>query len=198
MNINRIALFSSILITSTVFLGCENRSAQAADIQKIQKRLESLENELPQVKTELESLKVETSALKSQAQLAEILEKLKNVAYLTPGADGYSIVTYDLGSLTMQLDDVKPYANGSKVTLKIGNPMFTSINGLKMKIEWGKVDANGTPDNNNLKSKALTLSQVIQAGKWNAVPFVLDGVAPQELGFVRVSEISHTGINLQR
>ncbi len=141
-------------------------------------------------------MQVPVADLKKKWDWDDFMKDWDKIAYLTPGAEGYSTVSFDLGVLTVQLADVKPYANGSKVVLKFGNTLSSSINGLKASIEWGKVDDRGSPDNSNAKSKEMTFNQTLQAGAWNKIPVVLEGIPPTELGFVRVLDVTHTGIRL--
>jgi hypothetical protein len=120
------------------------------------------------------------------------------MAYLTPGSDGYSVVRTDLGPVTVSLIDVQPYANGSRVTLKIGNTTSATINGAKATLEWGNVDAKGLPNNENAKSRDVSFTESLTRGSWTTVRVVLDRVPPAALGFVRVKNILHTGISLLR
>jgi hypothetical protein len=162
-------------------------ASQAQQLVVLRQEVDSLKSELAQVKKQQTSLQVD-----------KLMRDFKSVAYLQPGDAGYSVVPFDLGDLTVQLSDVKPYASGSKVTLKFGNPLSSSINGLKATVQWGQVDAKGSPDNENEKSKDFTFTETLRSGSWTSVPVVLDGVPPNELGFVRISAVSHTGISLNR
>lgn len=157
-------------------------NANKADFESTQKQIYELQKQIDNLKTERER--------------DNIRKLISEIAFLTPGGSGYSAVKFDLGVLTVQLVDVQPYANGSKVTLKFGNPLFADIDGLKATIEYGRVDGNGDVVNENYKSKEITVSEVIRQGAWSAAPIILDGLAPAELGFIRVKEVSHTGIKL--
>jgi hypothetical protein len=82
------------------------------------------------------------------------------------------------------------------VLLQFGNPLSSSISGLKAKIEWGKVDTKGVAHNTG--SKDMIFAQSLPRGAWTSISIVLDGTPPSELGFVRLSDIQHTGIELIR
>src|SRR6267143_1556607 len=88
------------------------------------------------------------------------------------------------------------YANGSRVTLKFGNLMSATINGAKAKLEWGSVDEKGRPKTGTERSREVTFNESLRAGAWTNVSIVLDAVPPTALGFVRVKEMSHTGISV--
>lgn len=155
-----------------------------------------LEGRLAKAESQVLKLQHEVGDLKEKREWDAVLQGWDKVAYLTPGAEGYSTVGFDLGVLTVQLTDVRPYANGSKVTLRFGNTLFSSIDGLKATIEWGEVNDKGVPDNTTVKSKDMTFAQSVRGGAWTPISVVLDGLPPAELGFVRVSKVSHTGIRL--
>lgn len=180
----RIKLRHLLFATSLLLAGCGQNANTA------------LEKKLEATNAQLTSLQIELAEYKQKTDLNEFVANFEKIAYLTPGSDGYSAVKFDLGILTVQLADVKPYANGSKVTLKFGNVLSASIRGLKTTIDWGRVDAKGVPMNESAKSKEVTFIETLRAGAWTPVSIVLDGLPPNELGFVRVHDVTHTGINL--
>ena len=156
------------------------------------------EHRLDKAEKDLATLQQQVAELKGQREWDELTRDWGKVAYLTPGAEGYSTVGFDLGVLTVQLSDVKPYANGCKVTLTFGNTLSSSIDGLTATIDWGKVNGKGVADNSSAKSKDMTFSQPLRGGTWTPIEVVLDEIPPAELGFVRVKNIHHTGIRLVR
>lgn len=156
-------------------------------------------SELNALRQEFESLKSEVEILKDkqvQDDVGRLLKDADRIAFLRPGDTGYSTVRYDLGTLTVELADVRPYANGSKVSLRIGNPLASTVNGLKTTIEWGRVNESGYADNDSVKSRTFTFTESLRSGAWTTIPLVLEGIPPTELGFVRVKEVTHTGIRL--
>jgi hypothetical protein len=138
------------------------------------------------------------AALKADTSLDEFIRDMDSTAFLTPGSEGYAIVQTDLGRMTVSLENIQPYANGSRVTLCFGNLTSATVNDVKLKLEWGSVDAKGSPKNESARSRDVSFTQSLRAGAWTNVSVVLDGVPPQDLGFVRVKQISHTGISLLR
>jgi hypothetical protein len=160
-------------------------------------RLNATENKLAKAESDLSTLQSAVGDLRRSKEWDDLVKDWDKVAYLTPGAEGYSTVSFDLGVLTVKLEDVKPYANGSKVTLRFGNVLSSAIDGLTATIDWGKVNEKGVADNSSAKSKEMTFNQTLPEGAWTSIPIVLEGIPPAELGFVRVSKIHHTGIRLR-
>jgi len=120
------------------------------------------------------------------------------VAFIKPGDAGYSALRFDLGVITVKIADVKPYANGSKIVIKFGNLTSARINGLNAKLDWGKVDATGIPQNDSEKTREFIFNEPLSAGAWTSSEVVLEGIPPTELGFVRLREVGHRGIGLLR
>lgn len=178
------------LVCGSLLLGCNSNTATQAQATQ----LVTIRQELDAVKAGLAEVK------KKQAEhdIDNLLKDFDRIAYMRPGDSGYSTIRYDLGVLTIELADITPYANGSKVRLRFGNPLSSTVNGLKAKIEWGHADENGSPNNNSAKSKDVTFIESLPGGTWTTVTVVLDGVPPTDLGFVRVKDVTHTGIRLTR
>ena len=181
----RLALLGLMLST----LGC-------VDAQHAAK----LQQEITQLRAELTSTNKELTELQQQVSFDRALAEAtaKTTAYLTPGSDGFSSLQTELGRITVSLENVEAYANGSRVTLSFGNPMSATLTGAKATVEWGTVDSSGVPDNASTKSKEITFTQAIRPGSWTNIPLVLEGTPPVSLGFVRVKALSHTGISLLR
>lgn len=161
-------------------------------------RVDQIQQEIVSAKDEIIILKEEVAGLKRQRLIEQLSNDFGKIAYLTPGSEGYSTIQFDLGVLTISIGNVVEYANGSKVTLNFGNPLSSTINGLKAKIEYGEVDENGMPQYETAKTKDLTFAESLHSGSWTRVSVVLDGIPSSKLGFVRVREVSHTGISLTR
>ena len=160
-----------------------------------QGKLASLEGRLAKAEEELDTLRQEYDDYRSSRAWREMLEESRAVAYLTPGSEGYSVIQSDLGLLTVSLADVRPYANGSRVTLQFGNLTSATISGMKANVEWGAVDERGLPAGDQ-KSREVKISKSLRGGAWTKTSVVLEGTQPAELGFVRVRDLTHSSINL--
>lgn len=180
----RVRLRQLLFAASLLLFGCD----QTANT--------TLEKKLEAANAQITLLQKDLTEQKQKREFDELIQNFDKIAYLTPGSSGYSSIKFDLGVLTVQLADVNPYANGSKVTLKFGNTLAASINGLKATIDWGKVTEKGAAINESAKSKEITFTETLRAASWTPVSVVLDGLPPNELGFVRVHDVTHTGIQL--
>lgn len=162
------------------------------------KQVTALEKRASELEAEIQTLKTSVKELEQEKSFDELLKGFETVAYLTPGSEGYSVIQTDLGRVTVMLVNVQPYANGSRVTLRFGNLLSAAINGAKAKLEWGSVDEKGSPRNEVAKSRDVSFTESLRAGAWTNVQVVLEGIPATELGFVRVRDLTHTGISLAR
>lgn len=157
----------------------------------LEKRVKELESSSASTNERLKSLERDITNIR-------VLSNLNEDAYLVPSAEGYSIIKWDLGIMTVRLMDVQPYANGSRVTLLFGNISGASINGLKARVKWGRVDKDGLPDLGSEKSRDVAFEKKLRGSSWTSIPIVLEGIPPAQLGYVEVSNLSHSGIELTR
>lgn len=186
-----------IVASGLVLTGCDsvgNPLTAQKTISTQQQQINALQKQVSSITKDLTDVKQEQSKLATE----EFFRGFDKIAYLQPGDSGYSLVHSDLGVLTVQIVNVEPYASGSKIVLRFGNPLATNINGLNVELDWGSVDSKGLAENDTAKSKEFTFSQSLNSGAWTSIPVILDGVPPDKLGFVRVRDVHHTGIGLRR
>jgi hypothetical protein len=157
----------------------------------------SQDNRVAPLEAKVALLEKQVEQLQFQLRFQSEAKDWDQIAYLTPGSDGYAVIKMDLGHLTVNLANIASYANGSKVSLTFGNLTSATIDGLKAKVEWGSVDEKGLPKNQEAKSREIKLTESLYSGAWNKTDVVLEGVPPTALGFVRVSDVGHQGIRLR-
>lgn len=175
-----------VLLGLAVFCaGCNDAAQQAA-----------LSRQVDVLKEQFRTLDAQVKTLQRESDVEKFLRNASGVAYLTPGTDGYSTLETDIGTMTVSLANVEPYANGSRITLQFGNPSTATANSVKATVEWGRVDSNGSPDNDSARSREITFAQALRAASWTSVPLVLEAVPPADLGFVRLRDVTVTGITL--
>jgi outer membrane murein-binding lipoprotein Lpp len=161
-------------------------------------RVPALETQVKDLEAKLTKLEEAVQKLDLRVAPIEADRDWEDVAYLTPGAGGYSVIKSNLGKLTVKLNNVQPYAKGSKITLLFGNLSAATIDGLKAKVEWGAVDKNGVPNFKEMKSREVTFTKSLQSGSWTNVPVILEGSPPAGIGFIGIRDVTHTGVRLRQ
>lgn len=94
--VNQMKRFCSSVLVGTllVLLGCQQNDKLVGQLADLEKRQKASEDEIAALKSAQDSLRQDFDAEK-------FLRDYEQVAYLTPGSDGYSIVKFDLGYLTV-------------------------------------------------------------------------------------------------
>lgn len=175
------------VVATALLSACAERS----EVRELSQRLEALEAKVSLVEQATEDVK-------TRQGVDRLVQDAERVAYLTPASDGYSALQTDIGPITLTLSNVEPYANGTRVTLRVGNPMSATINDASATVEWGSVGSDGQPQNDIARSRRVQLGTSLRPGAWTNVQLVLDAVQPAQLGFVRVRDVESGGISLLR
>lgn len=177
----------TVVLVSVAASACQQDVSSAID--KEHKEITALQEKVNALQSDVKTLQVD-------AQFSRFVQTMDGVAILHPGDGGYSVIKFDLGYMTVALDDVRAFANGSKVTLRFGNPLGADINGLNGKIQCGPTDKDGTPDWDHSTSKEFKEADTVPSASWKKVTIVVDGMPPNKIGFVRISDLTNTGIRL--
>ena len=154
-------------------------------------------NDNKELLSRVKALEDNYEELKSTVEINEIMSKFStnNFAFLKPGDSGYSVVSFDLGKLTISIDNVVQYAGGVKVTFKIGNTLSSTITGLSADFEYGQLNEKKLPSENVINKK-IKFQDELKGGSWNKTTVVLEGIELKDLGYIRVKNLSHTGVKL--
>jgi hypothetical protein len=112
------------------------------------------------------------------------LSWLAGTTLLDPSyGNGYETIPTPLGNMLVSLEDVQPYADGSRVTLWFGNPTNADIHdGSKVTLGWGK-----RSEAENFRE--FTLDKPLPRGRWTAASFVLYGVPPKDLAHLELKQM---------
>lgn len=186
-----------LIAVAAALSGCDATSTQDR-FAAAERRIAALEEANKSLQSEATLFTKQLEALQLEAVKLDTSRRLASRAHLTPGSEGYELVSFELGVLVVSLHDVVPYANGSKITLKFGNLLATDINGLNAEVGWGPVNEVGFVDLQRAKQKTVTFSETLKAGRWTTVTVVLDGHPPERIGHVSLAKLSHEGIQLLR
>jgi hypothetical protein len=116
--------------------------------------------------------------------------------HLALADEGYTVVETDLGRLSFQLKSAKPEGNGSRIDLRVGNPMSATITKLKMRVDYGPNDTNGLPDYSSSKSIERNISTPIISSSWNTISILLPDTPPNRLGYIDISGLTAETITL--
>jgi hypothetical protein len=126
----------------------------------------------------------------------EQLAAKRLTAEFDPAEASYQRIDANVGTFAVSLDDVRPFADGVRVTLKLGNLSSATFNGAKLSLSYNKrMPAQGAENYANeistwfgsLKTQEQTISSALQPGRWNPVHVVLPAIEPKDFGYLSVS-----------
>lgn len=156
-------------------------------------------NKTPSNSAGNEDLSKQVAELQRKVWRLEVEKDLYSTANFDPtDSKGYGRVDANIGTFLVTLDNVEPYLDGQKVTLKIGNPNNMRFIGFKVKATWGmrfpdtKLQGDDWTKayeayNASTKEKEITFTETLQPGAWNKVSFVVSPANGNEFGRLNIA-----------
>jgi len=155
------------------------------------------------------SLEEEVRNLQARIELLETMV-FNTPFYLTsvtldpssPG--GFQCLGSPVGVFLISLGDIKPYLDGYKVTVKIGNPYFATFSSFSIQVEWGEKVPNLSEKEafdkflaweKTIRRKTFSFPQNLTPGTWTSIELVLTP-APKKLGYLRLSNLQISSVAL--
>lgn len=188
---NRIIKAAAVIGLAAGLAGCKPDAETAEEL----KSLRSTVTEQAQVIAQLTATnsKFATDIAKLQGDVLNLkwedaLAPDPTTALLSVTEKGYSVAQMDIGSITLAVKDVAPYANGVKVKLNIGNPTSATFPGLKLNVVW----ANAAPGTKNYdptthQTKEISVPGEIKPGMWNTEEIVLAPAKPDQIDYLTIT-----------
>lgn len=185
-----IRMFSLICLIAILALqGC----GEKAPSTELDEKLNALSSKLDNSINDIEQLKKETS----KASMNNMFNEWETIAFLNTGSTAFQPIKTMIGTITVKIADIQPFANGSKVTLVFGNPHSANLSSIKFKIDYGSMNEDGLIKDNSEKTKEINLTETLFAGSWVKVPVVLEGLQVTNLGYVRIHDFLIESIALR-
>lgn len=185
-------LITCVTIIGTLLLsGCsESRS------QKLEQEITNIQQRMSVFEQKNDFLERNNIRLEAKVDAHEILEHGFKTALLDPSSKGYQRIDTASGFFLISLKDIRPYLNGYKLILHIGNPSSATYSGFTLKTKWGrKFDSTQTQsdpsafDNweKSLQQKEAPFTEEIKPASWNKIEFIISPAKSEELGYLELS-----------
>ena len=116
--------------------------------------------------------------------------KSSSGVYLLPGANTPARLNSQIGTLKMSLVNVAANANGTRATLRILGESNDPLPAFSGTVEWGQIQ--GTTESYqevNVNSQLFTAPASVLAPSDVDIPLQLNGLTPEQLGFIRIHDI---------
>ncbi|MGP3590231.1 DUF3251 domain-containing protein [Vagococcus sp. WN89Y] len=154
--------------------------APQSEVRQLHQSVNTLNKEMTQ-------LNKETVKITQQNTLNA---KSASGVYLLPGANTPARLNSQIGMLRMSLRDIAPNAGGTRVLLRIQGESNDPLPAFSGTVEWGQIV--GTTENYqevNVQSQLINAPASTLAPSGVDIPLQLNGITPDQLGFVRIHDI---------
>ncbi|WP_436858856.1 DUF3251 domain-containing protein [Citrobacter tructae] len=154
--------------------------AQQSEVRQMHQSVRTLN-------TEMNQLNKETVKITQQNSLNV---KSTSGVYLLPGANTPARLNSQIGTLRMSLVNIAPNAEGTRVTLRIQGESNDPLPAFSGTVEYGQIQ--GTTDNYqevNVQNQLINAPASVLAPSDVDIPLQLNGLTPDQLGFVRIHDI---------
>nr|WP_154325261.1 DUF3251 domain-containing protein [Pantoea sp. 201603H] len=169
----------SMLAAIILLAGCASQPQQT--------KVNELHNEVSKLNQQMRKLVTQASALEQQGQLNA---NSARGAWLLPRANTGVVLQSDIGDLRLSLNYVEAEANGTRAILHIRANDERMLPAFTAKVEWGELDpTTGKPLTVDSQSQTIEVPSSLLAKTEATVPLRLSGIAPDQLGFVRVHDL---------
>ncbi len=154
--------------------------AQQSEVRQMNQSISSLN-------TTMNKLNQETVKITQQNALNA---KSTSGVYLLPGSNTPARLNSQIGTLRMSLVNVAPNADGTRATLRIQGESNDPLPAFSATVEWGQIQ--GTTDSFqelNVQTQVINAPASILAPSDVDIPLQLNGLTPDQLGFIRIHDI---------
>ncbi|POU73658.1 hypothetical protein C3387_04735 [Leclercia sp. LSNIH6] len=154
--------------------------AQQSEVRQMNQSISSLN-------TTMNKLNQETVKITQQNALNA---KSTSGVYLLPGSNTPARLNSQIGTLRMSLMNVAPNADGTRATLRIQGESNDPLPAFSATVEWGQIQ--GTTDSFqelNVQTQLINAPASVLAPSDVDIPLQLNGMTPDQLGFIRIHDI---------
>ena len=163
-----------------ILSGCRDEDAQTA-LTASNARIAQLESDIKNSKVVIRALLSETPSEKRTP--------------LDISTKGYDFIESPAGRLLVSCTDAKPYLDGQKLTLNVGNPFLMTFSGFTLRVRYGPRPPATPPTaaealisqpawEATLKTKDVPFTETLAPGTWTKVELALSPAKAEDLGYV--------------
>lgn len=152
------------------------------------------QSEVRQMKHSVSTLNKEMTQLNEETikitQQNKLNAKSQSGVYLLPGSNTPARLESQIGTLRMSLVNISPATNGTALTLRIQGESSNPLPAFSGTFEYGQIQ--GTTENFqevNVQNQLINAPASILAPSDVDIPLQLNGISPDQLGFVRIHDI---------
>jgi len=172
----------TILFLILILPGC----SQNDDIKNSIKALKQ------QYDSTIVSIEKKVDSIQAVIMYSEYIKMKEEEINVDPSsAESYQTIKTSNGMFFIALKEVRPYLNGYKLILQIGNPYAITFKGFKLKVTWGRdfaVDMNDSVQTDyDLQTKEEAFVKELSPAAWTKVELILAPAKTEQLEYIRLS-----------
>lgn len=179
-----------ILAAALLFLSCQPELPKApppASTGVSQEEFESLKGKVDTLELQLDAMRIEMNAFS---------RRFSRSVVFSPDSTGYQTLVTSLGTYFVTLDNVTPYADGQKITFRIGNPYSSPLKNPTVSVTWAQrppsPESEGYQDawlkwHATQRSKRETFFKTLRPGWWTTITIKVSPAAKEDVGYIELS-----------
>lgn len=144
----------------------------------------------PDYGSDIEELKSRVDGLEQFREMQ--ISESRKLVMLKPSEKGFGALATDIGTVAVAIKDVKPYADGTRLILQIGNPTSATITSFSADFEWGSAG----DENSGKHADSREFKRPLESGSWNILQLDFAEVPPTKFGFVTIYNFVPRSITL--
>lgn len=185
----------SVMFLSCLLISCTQDATLQKQLKEMESRAEGNDNTISELQTEITTLQYRLDALEDTEAELNLTEKQ------------YSLVKSNVGNLLVVVNDIKPYSDGQKISILVGNPYNMTFDGYTIKIRysrrWPLSPKGNDPEkrkiwrselekyNESQKQKEVVITEKLLPGRWNKATIVLAPAKAEEIGSIRIKILAN-------
>jgi hypothetical protein len=207
--LSRVSLILLFVVSLSLY-GCDY-FVPRAEYNSLSDQMSKLTDQVSKMASQLEKLQTNTDQMQTvSVEVTDLLTNLKtelgeikfgvgqyrSAIFEQVTDQGFQRLDSNVGTLVVSIRDIKPYADGVRVTLNVGNLTTAEISGITYSVKWGqsKPSYKDKEWGNKLAAWVMALQEkthsfphTLKPGLWNVVQIALPGTQPQKFGYLELS-----------
>ena len=170
--------------------------AENKDIKALENRATDIQSKNVALEKRIDEIETQMFDLRGRLTFLEMSQNPFETAIIHPSRREFQRIDTSSGFFLISCLDAKPFLQGYKVILKIGNPSSAIYNGFKIKAKWGrkfdyKKTSSGGPNyedwKKSLREKETSYVNDLKPASWNRIELILSPAKSEELEHIELS-----------
>lgn len=187
-------------LSALLLAGClQTSSEMTGRLVAVEEQARAVEQRAAELEGELKKLRERVDEVAFDLFLAKVqLDQNKTATFDPSNPRGFQRVESNNGTFLVSVEDVRPYLDGHRVTLHVGNPQQATFGGFKMKVGWARRMPSSTKGaqtsqeawkafHESKQEKEFSFTETLRPGTWNRISFVVAPAKAEEFGYLELS-----------